>query len=302
MYRDFEQIVAAAGKSGRRRVAVLFPDDPEVMRSIADATVRGWIAPVLVGGRSRLEAAARQAGLSPGDMEILEQADPQKGADLCLDMVADGSVSFVVKGKILTSYLYRSLIRFARRTDPGGIPCTVCFHLVPGLRRIFAVTDPGVNIRPDLPVREKILLNGVDVLRRLGCPRPRVMVLSYPRRDGSSAAVSDDAAKLRSRALEGRFGPCEVLKECSPSELFPGRTVETERFPDLFLVPHIEAGNILAKTVDHLLLGVRQCLTVGAGIFLLTPSRSDGYETRMTNLALGILLSGPGGEGRPHGD
>ena len=37
--------------------------------------------------------------------------------------------------------------------------------------------------------------------------------------------------------------------------------------------------------------GIRQCVTVGAGLIALTPSRSDGYKARMGNLALGLVLS-----------
>ena len=73
---------------------------------------------------------------------------------------------------------------------------------------------------------------------------------------------------------------------------FPDGEIRTEGFPDIFLVPNIEAGNILVKTIDHLLLGVRQCTTIGGGgLITITPSRSDGYEERMISIALGIVLS-----------
>ena len=61
--------------------------------------------------------------------------------------------------------------------------------------------------------------------------------------------------------------------------------------PDLLIVPQIEAGNIIVKAIDHLGMGVRQCVTMGAGIVALTPSRSDGFEVRLLNIALGVLIA-----------
>ena len=209
-------------------------------------------------------------------------------------MVKTGKVAFVVKGNILTTYLYRALIQATKQLAPDQVPCTLCFHEAPGIDKIFAITDPGVNILPDLTLKEKILVNAVSVLQRLGCERPRVMVLAASHLDGSTPDSAKDAMAIRESALDGRFGECEILSAQNLYYAFQDGTVQAEGFPEIFIVPNIETGNILVKTIDHLIMGIRQCVTVGGGIFLLTPSRSDGYEIRMTNLALGLVLAESG--------
>ena len=291
MYHNFEEIVAKAKEIGPRKVAVLFPDDPEVMQATADGIKQGLIEPVLVGNLVRIREVAREVNLLLENIELLDYREPQSAADMCLDMVTKGQVAFVVKGNILTTYLYRALIRTTRQLAPDQAPCTLCFHHARGLEKIFVITDPGVNIRPDLELKEKILANAVSVLQRLGCERPRVMVLAASQVDGVTPDSVKDAVAIRKWALDGRFGECEICDAKNLYQVFPDRIAQTDRFPDIFLVPNIETGNILVKTIDHLAQGIRQCATVGGGIFLLTPSRSDGYETRMTNLALGLVLS-----------
>ncbi len=290
MYHNFEEIVANAKEIGPRKVAVLFPDDPDVMRAVKDGIKEGLIEPVLVGDRPRIESVAHEINLSLQDTEILNQEDPQEAADLCLDMVKTGKVAFVVKGNILTTYLYRALIRTTKQLAPDQAPCTLCFHEAPGIDKIFIITDPGVNILPDLTLKEKILVKAVNVLHGLGCGRPKVMVLAAYHGDESNTSSERDAVALRQLAGEGRLGECEVLTAQNLYQAFPDRKVQTEDFPDIFLVPNIETGNILVKTIDHIVLGKRQGMTVGASV-LSTPSRSDGYEVRMTNLALGLVLS-----------
>ena len=95
----------------------LFPDDPDVMRAMADGKKLGLIEPILVGDRSRIQTVAHEVSMFLEGVEILDIDDPQKAADLCLKTVVNGQASFIIKGNILTTYLYRSLIRIAGSTD-----------------------------------------------------------------------------------------------------------------------------------------------------------------------------------------
>ncbi|BBO77710.1 hypothetical protein DSCW_51270 [Desulfosarcina widdelii] len=291
MYRNFKEIVAKAKEIGPRKVAVLFPDDPDVMRAARDGAKEGLIEPVLVGNRQRIESVANEIDLPIENMEIIDQEDPQEAADLCIDMVKTGKLAFVVKGNILTTYLYRALIRTTRQLTPDQVPCTLCFHEVTGIDKIFVITDPGVNILPDLKLKERILANAVSVLQRLGCKRPRVMVFAVSPVHGDPPGSIKDGIAIRQSALEGGLGECEILSANNLYDVFRDGTVQDGGFPDILIVPNIDTGNILVKTIDHLIMGIRQCVTVGGGIFMLTPSRSDRYETRMTNLAFGLVLA-----------
>lgn len=290
MYQNFKEIVAKAKTLGPRRVAIVFPDDPDVIRATKDGIMEGLIAPVLIGNRQRIESVAQAVALSLETIDIIGEEDPQKAADISVDMVKRKEAAFVVKGNILTTYLYRALIRNTRQLAPDKAPCTLCFHEAPGIDKIFLITDPGVNIRPDVKMKEKILMNAMHYVHRLGCTRPRVMVLAAERVEGSDSPALRDAAAIRESAKKGIFGDCEVLSSHNLPAGVPDPVREASPFPDIFLVPNIETGNLLVKSIDHLLSGIRQCTTVGEGI-LLTPSRSDGYEVRMTNLALGLVLA-----------
>jgi len=291
MYKNFDEIAVRARELGPKRVAILFPDDADVMRATAEGMREGLISPVLIGEKAHIEAVAKEARLPLEDAEVIDKSDPQGAANLCLDMVMRGEVSFVVKGNILTTYLYRALIRATRQLAPEQTPCTLCFHQVPGINKIFVITDPGVNILPDLTTKKQILANAVQVLRSLGCDTPRIMALAAMHLDGKPSIVADHAERLKSMADKGRFGKCTMETGTTLLEFFDGNRVQAETFPDLFLVPNIEAGNILVKTIDHLIGGIRQCVTVGAGLIALTPSRSDGYKARTGNLALGLVLA-----------
>ena len=291
MYQDFDEIAVRARELGPKRAVILFPNDTDVMQAVAEGMKEGLIAPVLVGEEASIKAIAAEADLPSGAMEIIHQKDPQEAANLCLDMVIRGEAGFVVKGNILTTYLYRALINATKILAPDQIPCTLCFHQVQGINKIFVITDPGINIRPDLTAKKKILANAVQMLRSLGCDNPRVMALAAKLLDGSTSVFARDAQELSRLGDKGKFGPCTMEAATTLFDIFDANNFQADLFPDIFLVPNIETGNILVKTIDHLIGGIRQCVTVGAGLIILTPSRSDGYEVRMGNLALGLVLA-----------
>lgn len=291
MLRNFQEIENRAKKIGPQRAVALFPDDPAVMRVMTDGKNLGLIEPILVGDKSRIQTIAHEVSISLEGVEILDFDDPQKAANLCLETVVNGQASFIIKGNILTTYLYRSLIRTAGERSSDQAPSTLCFHQTRGIDKIFVITDPGVNILPNAETKRKILANAINVLHHMGCAKPRVMILAAHRFDDSESTAVRDAILIEQVCSSNAFTDFSMCATNNLCQAYPDHHISTDTFPDLFLVPNLETGNILVKSIDHLGSGIRQCVTVGGGIVVLTPSRSDGYAARMTNLSLGVVLS-----------
>ena len=285
MIRSFEEVTKKAEELGPKRVVVLFPHEGDVILSVFEGMRRGYITPLLIGDIERIGAKIEEYGLDLDNVQPIHEGDPQKGADLCVEMVIEGEADFLIKGNITTTYLYRSLIRANSRITPSLVPSTLCFHQIPSVDHIFVITDPGVNIAPDLETKVKVIKNALEVLRRIGYRSPRVMILSGVRAIDGDLLSLRDARAIQEMAKKGLLGDCTVLDGHNFSDLV------TCEFPDLLVVPQIEAGNILVKAIDHLAIGKRQCVTIGAGIVALTPSRSDGFEVRLLNIALGVLIA-----------
>ena len=289
MIRNFEEVIKRAGDLGPKRGAIFYPHEEDVILSIAEATSRGYIEPLLIGDREKIKSQLREVGLSGNGLQIIQQKDPQEASDLCVRLVMEGKADFIIKGNIITTYLYRSLIKVTSSLDISLVPSTLCFHEVAGVDHLFVITDPGVNIAPDLDTKVKIIRNAVAVLQKVGYQSPRVMILSGARAIDQGLPSLQEALIIKEMAKGGELGECTIEDFHNLVDLL---NHPSKGFPDILLVPQIEAGNILVKAIDHLGIGKRQCVTVGAGIIALTPSRSDDHEVRLLNIALGVLLSG----------
>jgi len=291
MIRSFQDILSKAESLPSQRAAILFPHDQAVMRAVKEGLRRNYIDPVLVGLKPSIQAVAREVKLDLKGIEVIHIEDKQKGADFCMDQATKGKVGLVIKGNILTTYLYRSLIKATKILNPDHVPCTLVFSQVSGINKIFVITDPGVNIRPDLETKLKMLTNAVSIMKKLGYVKPRVMLLSCKREISTELVSSKEGKRIRDMSLKDENYEYLIDENQNLIQAFGNQPVREDEFPDLFLVPNIDAGNILVKSVDQLFLGLRQAVTVGAGIIILTPSRSDGYEERILNMAFGAVLA-----------
>ncbi|WP_299982901.1 phosphate acyltransferase [Desulfobacula sp.] len=295
MYQNFKEIEEKARMLGPKSVAVLFPDSLDVMTAIFEGADQGLIKPILVGDQAKIKAITQQFNIKPNGFEIIDEKGPQKAADICIDMARAGSVAFVVKGNIITSYLYRSLIKYTKAGAPDQIPCTLCFHHADNIKKVFTITDPGVNINPDVSIKRKILKNAINAQHRMGCKNPRIMIISSGHISGAKSKIQKDTDILQQLIKDNKMGRCQLSNTQNLYSEFSNHKVETDNFPDIFLVPNIDTGNILVKSIDHLGGGIRQCVTIGGDITVLTPSRSDRSADRIINLSLGVILSETGG-------
>ncbi|MBN2284491.1 MAG: phosphate butyryltransferase [Deltaproteobacteria bacterium] len=297
--RSFADIDRLAARKGPKRLAVLAPDDEEFMRAVKISHDRGYIEPVLIGNRERIEETARSVGFDMAGIQVIFEDDRQNIANRGTAMLFAGEVDIASKGQLPTVFVYRSIIREKVKAGWEKTICVISLWEIPGLNRLIVLTDTGVNIQPDRAEKAAIIKNAVSFLNMFGYPRPRIAALSGKREiDGSSASYRD-ATELRLLAQAGELGPCEFMEETSFSEIFCiGREtplvkpddIDVNRIPDIILIPHLDTGNILVK-LDFFLDVTRRSLVSTARGPIIIPSRSDPCDRIVGELALGVAAA-----------
>jgi phosphotransacetylase len=84
------------------------------------------------------------------------------------------------------------------------------------------------------------------------------------------------------------FGDCEILAETSLWEMRGNR--DLGRTPHVFVVPHLDAGNILSK-LDFILNVTRRSIVMTSKGPVIIPSRSDLHPTIVGEVALGAVVA-----------
>jgi phosphate butyryltransferase len=281
-----------------RTIAVACPHDEDVLLSLDRATAAGLVRPLLVGRRAQIEALCRELKLERFRPEIVECADDSAAVELAVRKVKGGEAQMLMKGLVSTGTFLKGILNkdFGLRSRP--LLSHVAVFEEPVSARLVVFTDVAMNIAPDLQQKAQILENAVDLAHRLGMEKPRVAVIAAVETVNAEMPATIDAAALAKMADRGQIKGCVVD---GPLALDNALSVEAARhkgitspvagMADILLVPAIEAGNVLYKTIGLLGKWPLAAVIVGASAPVVLTSRADSDETKFNSIALAAAIS-----------
>ncbi len=266
--------------------AVAHPCDESSLRGAVDAAKLGLIAPILVGPRARIEAIAKEFGIDIAGLPIVDTPHSQASADRAVELVREGKAEALMKGSLHTDELMGAVVRrdtglrTARRVSH-------CFVMdVPSYAETLIVTDAAVNIAPTMEDKVHIIQNAIDLAHALRFPEVRVAILSAMETVNPKVPSTVEAAALCKMAdrkqitgaiLDGPLAldnaisleSAEIKKIDSP---VAGRA-------NVLVVPDLEAGNMLAKSLSFMAGADAAGIVLGARVpIILTSPRRLGDD------------------------
>jgi phosphate butyryltransferase len=167
----------------------------------------------------------------------------------------------------------------------------------PGYHKLFIASDCALNIAPNLAEKEAILKNAVELARSLGIETPKVAILGAVETvDPERMPCTVDAAILTQMQRRGQISGCIVDGPLALDNAVSSSSANTKSIDspvagdaDILLVPNIEAGNILYKSITSLCGGKTAGLILGTRTPVILTSRADSAETKTASIALAIL-------------
>jgi phosphate acetyltransferase/phosphate butyryltransferase len=169
--------------------------------------------------------------------------------------------------------------------------------------RPLYVTDAAINIYPTVEEKADIIRNAIGLALVLGLERPRVAILSAVETVSPKITSTLDAAVLCKMADRGQItggildGPLAFDNAVSEEAAkIKGIVSSVAGRGDIFVVPDLEAGNMLAKQLEYLAGARLAGIVLGARVPIILTSRADKTENRLASCAVALLLArkGPG--------
>src|SRR5271166_1309323 len=297
--RNFTELRRCAQPLGPRRVAVVAADD-EVALTAADGALHLGIAiPVLIGNEEKIRTAAATLGLS-GLIAGAEFVNAEDAATVAVHMARDGRVDVLLKGHLRTDELLRAVLDKQAGLRTGRLLSDVLLYedKLAGGRRLVGITDGGLNVSPNLEQKKQIVKNAIEVMHCLGLERPKIALMSATEAVSQSVPSTVEARLLTAMGEAGQFGETEVFGplalDCALLESAAqakGVKHPVAGHADCMVVPNIESGNLLGKSVKY--LGGSRCahVVVGAKVPILIPSRVESVDDKVNAIALGVIFA-----------
>jgi phosphate acetyltransferase len=297
-HERYRQLIERCKKLPAASTAVAHPCDESSLQGAVDAAKAGLIAPILVGPAARIREVASNAGLDISLYPIVDAAFSHESAEKAVEQVRNGNAEALMKGSLHTDELMGAVVkrdtglRTARRVSH-------CFVMdVPGHAEALIITDAAVNIAPSLKDKVDIVQNAIDLAHDLGASEVRVAILSAMETVNPDVPSTLEAAALCKMAdrkqITGALvdGPLALDNAISP-EAAKIKKIESPVAgrANVLVVPDLEAGNMLAKSLSFLAGADAAGIVLGARVPIILTSRADSLIARMASCAIVSLVA-----------
>jgi phosphotransacetylase/acyl dehydratase len=297
-HERFRALLAAAAGQPPLETAVAYPCDASALGAAVEAAQAGLIAPILVGPRADIEAAARAASVDIAPYRLVEAPDSESAAKAAVALVTGGEAAMLMKGSLHTDVLLHAVLADGSALRTERRLSHVYLMDVPSYPRPLLVTDAAVNMAPTLMEKRDIIQNAIDLAHVMGVEKPRVAILSAVETVNPRLQSTLDAAILCKMADRGQItgglvdGPLAFDNAVSPAAAAEkGIVSEVAGQADILIAPDLEAGNMLAKQLSFLAGADAAGVVVGARVPIILTSRADAERTRMASCAVAVLIA-----------
>lgn len=293
----FTDLIHATSELDPVRTAVVHPCDALSLEGALEAAAKGMIIPILVGPKSKIEAAAVEINGDLSGCEIIDVPHSHAAAETAVALAREGKVGMLMKGKLHTDELLEPVVNKETGLRTERRMSHVFVLDVPSYPKPLMITDAAMNIFPDLKTKADIVQNAIDLAHALGIALPKVALLSAVETVMPSIPSTVDAAALCKMADRGQItgglldGPLAfdnaVSKTAAAAKDIQSKVAGDA---DILLVPDLEAGNMVAKQLIYLAGADAAGIVLGARIPIVLTSRADGVMSRLASAAMAQLF------------
>lgn len=281
-------------------LSVAAAHDEEVLLAIQGACEKDIIKPILIGKEDKIREISREIGFNLDDIKVINRDTIEECAECAVKLVSSKEADFVMKGLLDTSVILKAVLNkeWGLRTD--SLLSHVMVYEIPAYHKLLVTTDGGMNIAPDYEQKVKILKNAIDATKPLGLEKIKVACLAAKEKVNPKMPATLDAKALEDACKEGEFGEGVVvegplafdLAVSKESARIKGFESEVAGDTDIMLMPTIEVGNGIGKTLTYFAGAKSAGIIMGAKAPIVLVSRADSHESKLYSIAYGALIAG----------
>ncbi|MCU4928371.1 phosphate butyryltransferase [Bacillus cereus] len=294
-----EYLIDQAAGQPKKTVAVAVAEDHEVIEAVAKAIKLQLAQFRLYGNQEKIMGMLQEHGLQTSEhVEVIAAMSSAEAAELSVKAVRNGEADVLMKGNIPTANILKAVLNKEWGLRKGSVLSHVAAFEVPNYDRLIFVTDAAMNIAPDVTQKAAIIQNTVEVAQAIGIGLPKVAPIAAVEVVNPAMQATIDAAMLTQMNRRGQIKDCIVdgplALDNAVSQIaaeHKGIVSDVAGKTDILLVPTIEAGNVLYKSLVYFADAKVGAMIAGAKAPIVLTSRADSAETKVYSLALAVATA-----------
>ncbi|MDX9729737.1 MAG: bifunctional enoyl-CoA hydratase/phosphate acetyltransferase [Bacteroidales bacterium] len=281
-----------------RRLALAAAQDHNSLTSVLMAARDGFIEPILVGDREAIQKIATENNLDLTGVRVVHEPDTEMAVEIAVRMVRSNQADILMKGQVGTSSLLKGVLNKEWGLRSGALLSHFAIFEVEAYHKLIAVSDVAMNIAPNLQDKISIVNNSVACLNKLGIEIPKVAVL------GAVEMVSENMQATLDAALLSKMNQRDQIRHCLidgplafdnaislESAIHKGIRSDVAGDTDLLIMPDIEVGNVLYKSLVFFAHAGVAAVILGATAPIVLTSRSDSDQAKYYSIVLAAAIS-----------
>lgn len=296
--KNFHDLIELAKQQSKMTLSVAVAQDDEVLIAVDSARKLGIIDAILVGDKEKIEKIAQEASIDLSYYEILDCKNNILAARKAVELVSSGQADFLMKGLIGTADILKAVLDKEIGLRDKNLLSHVMVYSVPTYHKLLFLTDGGMVPYPDLNQKVQIVQNAVKVAKSLGVDPIHVAPICAVEVINPDMKATLDAAALTQMNERGQIKGCIIdgplaLDNAISKDAAKHKGIESEVAgeADIILVPNIETGNALGKSLTYFAMAKSAGVIMGAKCPIVLVSRADTHESKLYSIALGCFVA-----------
>lgn len=277
----------------KKRLVLGAAQDKHSLGALVEAIEENIIEAVLVGDKEEIYRICQENNYNISGVTVIHEPDTEKSVELAVKMASSGEADILMKGKVGSSVMLHHALNKQWGLRTGQLLSHFALFEVDTYHKVIAVTDVAMNIAPNLREKIAIVNNSVECLNLLGYRMPKVAVL------GAVEMVNENMEATLDAALLSKMNQRDQIKNCIidgplafdnavslESSQLKGIRSEVAGDTDLLLMPNIEVGNVLYKSLVFFAKAKVASIILGAKVPIVLTSRSDSENAKFDSILL----------------
>lgn len=297
MIKSLKELIDIAKSKEIKTLSVAVAEDSEVLKAVLQGVDLEIINAILVGNKEKIKKIAEDEGLSLEKVEILDEKNIKKAASKAVELVRNGQANYIMKGMLGTADLLKAVLNKEEGIRGNGLLSHVMVYEAKTYHKLLFLTDGGMVPYPELKDKIGIIDNVVKVCHSLEIHNPKIAPLCAVEVVNPSMDSTLDASILSAMNKRGQIKGCiidgplaldnAISKEAAEHK---GIISEVAGDADVLLMPNIEAGNFLGKSLTYFAGAESAGVVMGAKCPIVLVSRADTAKSKLYSIALGAII------------
>lgn len=290
-----DSLIEKATQASTKTVAVAAAEDSEVIKAVVEASERNLAQFILYGNQEKINMLLESYN---HNIRIVHAETTALAAELAVKAVFTKEADVLMKGNIPTNTILKAVLNKEYGLRTGNILSHTAVFEIPDYDRLIIITDAAMNIAPNLDQKAQIVQNAVSIARSIGIDHPKVAPLAAVESVNPVMDATLDAAALTVMNKRGQISGCIIDGPLALDNAVSIMAAEHKGIhsdvagkADILLVPTIEVGNVLYKSLIYFAKAKTGAVIAGAKAPIVLTSRADSSESKLYSLALALCCA-----------